>query len=183
MASVRNPDLGKLYWEERTRIVVWRVGSYSSGCTSCRHSTDCSSWINTLKSMRTSTAGRFQVVSSPLFLPFSWSSFSLLGRHSPCGKADAQRIFFQYVAKSDATHLSWLGVMIGFYHLIYQFSCLCFARSPVILPVLKRVMKKTHNCKQLYFIGWPNLWQVNHLLLCKLDRPTTWGACSISCNL
>jgi hypothetical protein len=45
-------------------------------------------------------------VSSPLFLPFSCSSFSLLGRHSPCGKADAQRIFFQYVAKSDATHLS-----------------------------------------------------------------------------
>ncbi len=183
MSSVRNPDLGKLYWEERTRIVVWRVGSCSSGCPSCRHSTDCSSWISTVKSMRTSTAGHFQAVSSPLFLPFSCSSFSLLGRHSPCGKADAQRIFFQYVAKSDATHLSWLGVMIGFYHLIYQFSCLCFARSPVILPVLKLAMKKTHNCKQLYVIGWPNLWQANHLLLCKLDGPTTSGECSISCNL
>jgi hypothetical protein len=92
-------------------------------------------------------------VSSPLFLPFSWSSFSLLGRHSPCGKADGQRIFSQYVAKSDATHLSSLGVMIGFYHLVYQFSCLFFARSPVILPVLKLAMKKTQNCKQLYVIG------------------------------
>jgi len=106
MSSVRNLDLGKLYWEERTRIVVWRVGSCSSGCPSCRHSTDCSSWISTLKSMKTSTAEHFQAVSSSLFLPFSCSSFSLLGRHSPCGKDDAQRIFFQYVAKSDATHLS-----------------------------------------------------------------------------
>lgn len=67
MASVRNPDLGKLYWEERTRIVVWRVGSCSSGCPSCMHSTDCSSWISTLKSISTSTAGRIQVVSSPFF--------------------------------------------------------------------------------------------------------------------
>lgn len=143
MASVRNPDLEKLYWEERTRIVVWRLGSCSPGRPPCRHSTDCSSQISTLKSMRTSTAGRFRAVSSPLSLPFSWPSFSLLGRHSPCGKADAQRVFFQYVAKSDATHLSLLGAMIGFYHLIYQFSCLCFARSPVILPVLKLAMKKT----------------------------------------
>lgn len=152
MVSVKNPDLGKLYWEER-RIVVWRVGSCSSGCPSCRHSTDCSSWTSTLTSMRSSTARRFQAVSSPLFLPFSWSSFSLLGRHSPCRNADAQRIFFQYVAKPDATHLSSLGVMIGFYHLIYQFLCLCFATSPVILPVLKLTMKKTQNCKQLYVIG------------------------------
>jgi hypothetical protein len=73
--------------------------------------------------------------------------------------------------------------MIGFYHLIYQFTCLCFARSPVILPVLKLAMKKAHNCKQLYVIGWPNLWQVNHLLLCKLDGPTTSGNWSMSANL